>query len=73
MKAISMKAPAMPKIAGIGVKVMNLYIANRLRVCIISGAISYFGLLLDSQLALFAGAGAAILSTCPVKEKGGEK
>ena len=71
MKAITLKAPAMPKIAETGKKVMNYYCAHRLRICVVSGIISYAGLLLEMQSALFCGAFAAILSTLPV-DKGEE-
>lgn len=61
----------MPKIAGTGKKVMNYYCAHRLRICVVSGIISYVGLLFEMQSALFCGAFAAILSTLPV-DKGEE-
>ena len=59
----------MPKIVETGKKVMNYYCVHRLRICVLSGIISYAGLLLEMQSALFCGALAAILSTLPVDKR----
>lgn len=72
MKAISMKAPAMPKIAGIGKSVLNFFLANRVRIAVIAAAIFWVALIFEAQAAMFSAAGAALLAVCPA-EKGGEK
>lgn len=72
MKAISLKAPAMPKIA-LWSSIKTTTVSNKLSFGIAGAVIAYAGSLLSADMIMYVGAILALLSIKPSEKKGGQK
>lgn len=72
MKAISVKAQAMPKIA-LWSFIRTASVSNKLSFGIAGAVIAYAGCLLSADVVMYAGAVLALLSVKPSEMKGGKK
>ncbi|MBD5386643.1 hypothetical protein HDR70_01990 [bacterium] len=72
MKAISMKAQAMPKIA-LWSLIRTAIETNKISIGITGATAAYLGCILSADVVMFAGAILAMLSVNPSIKKGNEK
>lgn len=72
MKAISMKAQALPKIA-LWSLIRTAIENNKISIGITGATAAYIGCILSADLMMYAGAVIALLSVRPSEKKGGRK